>query len=218
MIILDKGKQAAGDVAKEELNRTGSTNAAVNMAISGARGSMDNLTMMAGSIGQAKVRGRRLERGYEDRVLPHFKRGDKGGRQKGFIASSFKRGLQPTEFFMLSVSGRESLVDTAVRTAKSGYMQRRLINAMDDLKVYNDDMLSVRNTANRIIQFSYGEDGIDPSRGVHGSPFNIDIVVDDALGTDGAMEVDHDSYDRDEQEDDLGGWEFEAEENDGGEN
>ncbi|MEC8266296.1 MAG: hypothetical protein VXZ95_02265, partial [Candidatus Thermoplasmatota archaeon] len=218
MIILDQGKQAAGDVAKDELNRSGSTNAAVNMAISGARGSMDNLTMMAGSIGQAKVRGRRLERGYEDRVLPHFKRGDKGGRQKGFIASSFKRGLQPTEFFMLSVSGRESLVDTAVRTAKSGYMQRRLINAMDDLKVYNDDMLSVRNTANRIIQFSYGEDGIDPSRGVHGSPFNIDIVVDDALGTDGAMEVDHDSYDRDEQEDDLGGWEFEAEENDGGEN
>ncbi|MEC8626545.1 MAG: DNA-directed RNA polymerase subunit A', partial [Candidatus Thermoplasmatota archaeon] len=217
MIILDQGKQAAGDVAKDELNRSGSTNAAVNMAISGARGSMDNLTMMAGSIGQAKVRGRRLERGYEDRVLPHFKRGDKGGRQKGFIASSFKRGLQPTEFFMLSVSGRESLVDTAVRTAKSGYMQRRLINAMDDLKVYNDDMLSVRNTANRIIQFSYGEDGIDPSRGVHGSPFNIDIVVDDALGTDGAMEVDHDSYDRDEQEDDLGGWEFEAEENDGGE-
>ena len=218
MIILDQGKQAAGDVAKDELNRSGSTNAAVNMAISGARGSMDNLTMMAGSIGQAKVRGRRLERGYEDRVLPHFKRGDKGGRQKGFIASSFKRGLQPTEFFMLSVSGRESLVDTAVRTAKSGYMQRRLINAMDDLKVYNDDMLSVRNTANRIIQFSYGEDGIDPSRGVHGSPFNIDIVVDDALGTDGAMEVDHDSYDRDEQEDDLGGWEFETEENDGGEN
>ena len=217
MIILDQGKQAAGDVAKDELNRSGSTNAAVNMAISGARGSMDNLTMMAGSIGQAKVRGRRLERGYEDRVLPHFKRHDKGGRQKGFIASSFKRGLQPTEFFMLSVSGRESLVDTAVRTAKSGYMQRRLINAMDDLKVYNDDMLSVRNTANRIIQFSYGEDGIDPSRGVHGSPFNIDIVVDDALGTDGAMEVDHDSYDRDEQEDDLGGWEFEAEENDGGE-
>ena len=59
---------------------------------------------------------------------------------------------------MLSVSGRESLVDTAVRTSKSGYMQRRLINAMDDLKVFNDDMLSVRNTANRIIQFSYGEE------------------------------------------------------------
>ncbi|DAC07457.1 MAG TPA: hypothetical protein D7H88_05670, partial [Candidatus Poseidoniales archaeon] len=75
MVMLDKGKQEAGDIAKDELNKSGSTNAAVNMAISGARGSMDNLTMMAASIGQAKVRGKRLERGYDDRVLPHFKRG-----------------------------------------------------------------------------------------------------------------------------------------------
>jgi DNA-directed RNA polymerase subunit A' len=188
------------------------------MAISGARGSMDNLTMMAASIGQAKVRGKRLERGYDDRVLPHFKRGGRGAPDRGFIASSFKRGLKPTEFFMLSVSGRESLVDTAVRTAKSGYMQRRLINAMDDLKVFDDEMLSVRNTANRIIQFSYGEDGIDPSRGVHGSPFNIDVIVDAALGTSGGLEIDRDSYEREVVEEDLGAWEDDAEEDVGGEN
>ena len=194
MVILDQGKQEAGDVAKNELAQSGSTNAAVNMAISGARGSMDNLNMMAGSIGQAKVRGKRLERGYNERVLPHFRRGGRAAADRGFISSSFKRGLEPTEFFMLSISGRESLVDTAVRTAKSGYMQRRLINAMDDLKVYDDSMLSVRNTANRIIQFSYGEDGIDPSRGVHGSPFNIDVIVDEALGTEGATVDVRDSY------------------------
>jgi len=216
MQMLDKGKQEAGDIAKDELNKSGSTNAAVNMAISGARGSMDNLTMMAASIGQAKVRGKRLERGYDERVLPHFKRGGRGADERGFIASSFKRGLEPTEFFMLSVSGRESLVDTAVRTAKSGYMQRRLINAMDDLKVYDDDMLSVRNTANRIIQFSYGEDGIDPSRGVHGSPFNIDVIVDSALGTEGGLEIDRESFDRDSDEEDMGAWEFEADEIEGG--
>jgi DNA-directed RNA polymerase beta' subunit len=212
MQMLDKGKQEAGDIAKDELNKSGSTNAAVNMAISGARGSMDNLTMMAASIGQAKVRGKRLERGYDERVLPHFKRGGRGADERGFIASSFKRGLEPTEFFMLSVSGRESLVDTAVRTAKSGYMQRRLINAMDDLKVYDDEMLSVRNTANRIIQFSYGEDGIDPSRGVHGSPFNIDVIVDAALGTEGGLEIDRESFERDDEEEDFGGWEFDIEE------
>ncbi len=205
MVILDLGKQAAGDVAKDYLNQSGSTNAAVSMAISGARGSMDNLTMMAGSIGQAKVRGARLERGYHQRVLPHFKRGGLGAPERGFISSSFKRGLEPTEFFMLSVSGRESLVDTAVRTSKSGYMQRRLINAMDDLKVYDDGNLSVRNTANRIIQFSYGEDGIDPSRGVHGKPFNIDVIVDAALGTDGPKKVEDDSYvDRGDKVFDLG--------------
>jgi DNA-directed RNA polymerase subunit A' len=217
MVMLDEGKQKAGDIAKDELNQSGSTNAAVNMAISGARGSMDNLTMMAGSIGQAKVRGKRLERGYNDRVLAHFKRGGRGALDRGFISNSFKRGLEPTEFFMLSVSGRESLVDTAVRTAKSGYMQRRLINAMDDLKVYDDEMLSVRNTANRIIQFSYGEDGIDPSRGVHGSPFNIDVIVDEALGTEGATVVERKSRERDEKEEDMGAWEFEAEA-EGGEN
>ena len=218
MVMLDEGKQKAGDIAKDELNQSGSTNAAVNMAISGARGSMDNLTMMAGSIGQAKVRGKRLERGYNDRVLAHFKRGGRGALDRGFISNSFKRGLEPTEFFMLSVSGRESLVDTAVRTAKSGYMQRRLINAMDDLKVYDDEMLSVRNTANRIIQFSYGEDGIDPSRGVHGSPFNIDVIVDEALGTEGATIVQRESRERDESEEDMGAWEFEEADIDGGEN
>tara|TARA_B100000575_G_scaffold99355_1_gene79276 strand:+ start:888 stop:4088 length:3201 start_codon:yes stop_codon:yes gene_type:complete len=217
MVMLDEGKQKAGDIAKDELNQSGSTNAAVNMAISGARGSMDNLTMMAGSIGQAKVRGKRLERGYNDRVLAHFKRGGRGALDRGFISNSFKRGLEPTEFFMLSVSGRESLVDTAVRTAKSGYMQRRLINAMDDLKVYDDEMLSVRNTANRIIQFSYGEDGIDPSRGVHGSPFNIDVIVDEALGTEGATVVERASRERDESEEDMGAWEFEEADSDGGE-
>ncbi len=177
--ILDKGKAESGEVAKDHL---GSDNPAVMMAVSGARGSMDNLAMMAGSIGQPKVRGKRLERGYQDRVLPHFQRGVKGAEEKGFVSSSFKRGLEPTEFFMLSVSGRESLVDTAVRTSKSGYMQRRLINAMDDLKVADDGMNSVRNTANRIIQFEYGEDGVDPARSRKGSPVDVTQTLEDALG------------------------------------
>ena len=87
-----------------------------------------------------------------------------------------------TEVSSSSLAKGESLVDTAVRTSKSGYMQRRLINAMDDLKVANDDMASVRNTANRIIQFEYGEDGTDPARSRKGSPFDVDQVLSDALG------------------------------------
>ena len=179
LTILDAAKAETGNVAKAQL---GDDNSAVLMATSGARGSMDNLAMMAGSIGQPKVRGKRLEMGYQDRVLSHFPRKVKGSKEKGFVSSSFKRGLEPTEFFMLSVSGRESLVDTAVRTSKSGYMQRRLINAMDDLKVSNDTKASVRNTANRIIQFEYGEDGTDPARSRKGSPFDVDQVLNDALG------------------------------------
>ncbi len=177
--LLDSAKGESGNVAKSYL---GDDNSAVIMATSGARGSMDNLAMMAGSIGQPKVRGKRLERGYQDRVLSHFARGVKGSREKGFVASSFKKGLEPTEFFMLSISGRESLVDTAVRTSKSGYMQRRLINAMEDLKVSADGKGSVRNTADRIIQFEYGEDGIDPARSRKGMPFDVTQVLDEALG------------------------------------
>ncbi len=177
--LLDSAKGESGNVAKSYL---GDDNSAVIMATSGARGSMDNLAMMAGSIGQPKVRGKRLERGYQDRVLSHFARGVKGSREKGFVASSFKKGLEPTEFFMLSISGRESLVDTAVRTSKSGYMQRRLINAMEDLKVSADRKGSVRNTADRIIQFEYGEDGIDPARSRKGMPFDVAQVLDEALG------------------------------------
>jgi DNA-directed RNA polymerase beta' subunit len=179
MQILDQSRSRTGEIAKEHL---ASDNAAVMMAVSGARGSMDNLSMMAGSIGQTRVRGQRLERGYKDRVLSHFKRNAKGAQEKGFVQSSFKKGLEPTEFFMLSVSGRESLVDTAVRTSKSGYMQRRLINAMDDLKVHGDSHRSVRNTADRIIQFSYGEDGTDPTRSIRGSAINIRDVLDNVLG------------------------------------
>lgn len=179
MLILDTSRSRSGEIAKEHL---ASDNAAVMMAVSGARGSMDNLSMMAGSIGQTRVRGQRLERGYKNRVLSHFRRDAKGAREKGFVSSSFKRGLEPTEFFMLSVSGRESLVDTAVRTSKSGYMQRRLINAMDDLKVTRDLPSSVRNTADRIIQFSYGEDGVDPTHSIRGEAVNIRSVLDKAIG------------------------------------
>ena len=81
--------------------------------------------------------------------------------------------------------GREGLVDTAVRTSRSGYMQRRLINALEDLKVMQDG--SVRNTAGTIIQFSYGEDGIDPCRSVQGDPVDVDDIILTVLGDQGEL-------------------------------
>jgi DNA-directed RNA polymerase subunit A' len=150
------------------------------MARSGARASMLNLSQMAGSIGQQAVRGERLFRGYYQRTLPHFKRGDLGAEAHGFVRSSYKSGLNPTEYFFHSMGGREGLVDTAVRTSRSGYMQRRLINALEDLKVVEDR--SVRNTANTIIQFKYGEDGVDPSRIPSGKAVDVDEVIKEVLG------------------------------------
>jgi len=172
MRVLGRARDEAGRIAGRYL---GLENSAVIMAKSGARGSMLNLSQMSGSIGQQAVRGERIHRGYYDRTLPHFKRGDLGAFARGFVKSSYKRGLSPIEYFFHSMGGREGLVDTAVRTSRSGYMQRRLINALEDLKVYLDR--SVRNTSGTIIQFFYGEDGVDPSRSTRGEPVDYDNII-----------------------------------------
>jgi DNA-directed RNA polymerase subunit A' len=177
MKVLGNARDQAGRIAGDQL---GLENAAVQMAKSGARGSMLNLSQMAGCIGQQAVRGERLSRGYWNRTLPHFRQGDLGAKAKGFVTNSYKSGLTPTEFFFHSMGGREGLVDTAVRTSRSGYMQRRLINALEDLKLKQDH--TVRNTADSIIQFEYGEDGIDPCRGVGGEAIDIDDVLLEVLG------------------------------------
>ena len=174
---LGQARDTAGEIAGRYL---GLENPAVILAKSGARGSMLNLTQMAGAVGQQSVRGERLLRGYVHRTLPHFARGDLGADARGFVSSSYKRGLSPTEYFFHSMGGRESLVDTAVRTSRSGYMQRRLINALEDLKVAEDG--TVRNTAGTVIEYKYGEDGIDPTRSYQGAPVSLDEVVSQVLG------------------------------------
>jgi DNA-directed RNA polymerase subunit A' len=174
---LGKARDKAGLIAGDHL---GIENSAVIMARTGARGSMLNLSQMAGCIGQQAVRGERLSRGYRGRTLPHFQAGDLGAQAKGFVKSSYKSGLHPTEYFFHAMGGREGLVDTAVRTSRSGYMQRRLINALEDLKVKEDG--TVRNTADTIVQFQFGEDGVDPSRSVQGDPVDIDDILQEVLG------------------------------------
>jgi len=180
MKVLGKARDTAGQIAGRHL---GLENSAVIMARCGARGSMLNLSQMAGAIGQQAVRGERLSRGYWNRTLPHYRKGDLGSEARGFIKDSYKSGLTPTEYFFHSMGGREGLVDTAVRTSRSGYMQRRLINALEDLKVMQDG--SVRNTAGTVIQFTYGEDGVDPCRSVQGEAVDIDDVLLTVLGSEG---------------------------------
>jgi len=174
MRVTGKTRDMAGEIAGKHL---GLNNSAVIMAKSGARGSMLNLSQMSGCVGQQAVRGERIHRGYQYRTLPHFKKGDLGASAKGFVASSYKNGLTPTEYFFHSMGGREGLVDTAVRTSRSGYMQRRLINALEDLKVENDG--TVRHAGGEIIQFIYGEDGIDPTKSVGGDAVDVDRIIAD---------------------------------------
>ncbi len=176
MQVLGKARDNTGEIAGRHL---GLSNSAVVMAVSGARGSMLNLTQMAGCVGQQAVRGERIMRGYEDRTLPHFKKGNRGAEGHGFVMNSYKSGLNPTEFFFHAIGGREGLVDTAVRTSQSGYLQRRMINALQDLKVAYDG--TVRTTGGRIIQFSYGEDSTDPMKSSFGQPVDVKGIVENIL-------------------------------------
>ncbi|TFF96707.1 DNA-directed RNA polymerase subunit A' [Candidatus Thorarchaeota archaeon] len=177
MATLAEARDSAGEVAGEHL---GLENAAVIMAQTGARGSRLNLSQMAAVVGQQAVRGERISRGYIGRTLPHFERGDLGARARGFVTSSYKSGLDPIEYWFHAAGGREGLVDTAVRTSTSGYMQRRLMTALQDLKVESDG--TVRTAPGRIVQFRFGDDGVDPSKSDHGRSVNIDIAIEKVLG------------------------------------
>lgn len=177
MGVLGNARDEAGKIAGKHL---GMNNPAVIMAKAGARGSMLNLSQMAGCVGQQAVRGERLSRGYWNRTLPHFEKGDLGAYARGFCSNSYKSGLSPTEFFFHAMGGREGLVDTAVRTSRSGYMQRRLVSALEDLKLTADG--TVRNTIGTVVQFKYGEDGVDPARTVRGKAIDLDDLFAEVLG------------------------------------
>lgn len=179
MKTLGEARDGAGKIAGKHL---GMSNPAVIMAKAGARGSMLNLSQMAGCVGQQAVRGERLSRGYWGRTLPHFQKGDLGAYARGFCSNSYKSGLSPTEFFFHAMGGREGLVDTAVRTSRSGYMQRRLVSALEDLKLTADG--TVRNTAGTVVQFLYGEDGVDPSKAVRGKAIDLNDLFFEVLGDD----------------------------------
>ena len=151
-------------------------NSGVIMARTGARGSSLNIGQMTAALGQQSVRGKRIEKGYQGRPLSHFPPWDLTPDAKGFVRSNYREGLDPTEFFFHAIGGREGLVDTAVRTQQSGYMQRRLINALEHIKAEYD--LTVRDSFGNIIQFLYGEDGIDPAKSDHGKAVNVEHLVE----------------------------------------
>ncbi|WIV68574.1 DNA-directed RNA polymerase subunit A' [Natrialbaceae archaeon AArc-T1-2] len=170
MQTLSRARDNAGNIAEEHFE---DDNPAVVMAESGARGSMLNLTQMAGCVGQQAVRGERINRGYEDRTLSHYQPNDLSAEAHGFVENSYTGGLTPREFFFHAMGGREGLVDTAVRTSKSGYLQRRLINALSELETQYDG--TVRDTSDTIVQFEFGEDGTSPVKVSSSEDGDIDV-------------------------------------------
>jgi len=156
---LNDVRTKIGDIVKKEFPED---NPVSKMIKSGGGGNMLNITQMASCVGQQAFAGGRVDIGYTNRTLSFFKQNDLSPKARGFIKNSFIKGLRPDEFFFQSVTGRDSLMDTALRTPKSGYLYRRLANALQDLKVEYDR--TVRDSNNNIIQFTYGEDGIDVSK------------------------------------------------------
>ncbi len=170
---LGKARNVAGITANSSLS---DDNAGKIMATTGARGSALNVGQMAGALGQQSRRGKRLHTGYSNRTLSHFKENDHNPDSHGFVKSNFRDGLSTLEFFFHAMGGREGLVDTAVRTQQSGYMQRRLINALEHIRLEYD--FTVRDPHGHIMQFLYGEDGIDVAKSDHGEAFNINRLVE----------------------------------------
>ena len=172
---LSKARDQAGELAEQYL-KTQTDNSGVIMTKTGARGSMLNIAQMVATVGQQSIRGQRIRRGYRDRALSFFEKGDVGAEARGFVYACYQEGLTPVEFFFHSMGGREGLVDTAVRTQQSGYMQRRLINALEHIRVEYDG--TVRDSRGDIIQFRYGEDGVDTAKSDHGKAVNTERLVE----------------------------------------
>ncbi|MFH1605817.1 MAG: DNA-directed RNA polymerase subunit A' [Nanoarchaeota archaeon] len=168
---LNKARNDTGEIVAERSNQKTDTMAMVR---SGARGNLINLAQMSACVGQQALRGSRINKGYTGRTLSCFKKNDLGPEAHGFIENGFKKGLKPYEMFFMAMTGRDSMMDTALRTPKSGYLYRRLANALQDLKVEYD--FTVRDAAGKIIQFLYGEDGIDVSKSEAGK-INIKNII-----------------------------------------
>jgi DNA-directed RNA polymerase subunit A' len=157
--ILNEVRTTIGAIVKQNFPEE---NNAAHIISSGAAGSMLNITQIGCCIGQQTMWNKRIGFGYTERTLSFFKQGDIGPQSRGFIKSSYFKGLKPFEYFFGAMTGRDSLMDTALRTPKSGYLYRRLVSALQDLKVAYDG--TVRDASDNIVQFIYGDDGKDVVR------------------------------------------------------
>ncbi len=165
--ILNQATSESGKVGLKSLDKN---NRFVTMVNAGSKGSDLNISFMISCLGQQNVDGKRIPYGFEHRTLPHFTKYDDSPSARGFVESSYINGLSPQELFFHAMGGRVGLIDTAVKTSTTGYIQRRLIKGLEDLMVNYD--MTVRSNKNKIVQFRYGEDNIDTTK-VENQPLPI---------------------------------------------
>lgn len=154
--------QATSEAGKIALARLGPSNRFVQQVQSGSKGSDLNISQMIACLGQQNVDGKRIPYGMDHRTLPYFVKYDDSPVARGFVESSYIDGLKPHELFFHTMAGRVGLIDTAVKTSSTGYIQRRLIKGLEDMKVSYD--MTIRTSKGRIVQFAYGDDGLDTTK------------------------------------------------------
>ncbi len=154
--ILNEAANITGKIGRKSLSKD---NRFVAMAVCGSKGSDLNISQMISCLGQQNVDGKRIPYGFDSRTLPHYSKYDDSPGARGFVENSFISGLTPQELFFHAMGGRTGLIDTAVKTSTTGYVQRRLIKGLEDLMVSYD--MTVRNNKNKIVQFLYGDNGFD---------------------------------------------------------
>ena len=157
--VLNKATEQAGKISRKSLSKD---NRFVMIVNSGSKGSPINISQMISCLGQTNVDGKRIPYGFDNRTLPHYTKYDDSPGARGFIENSYISGLTAPELFFHAMGGRIGLIDTAVKTSQTGYIQRRLIKGLEDLKVEYD--MTVRNNKGKIIQFAYGDDGFESTK------------------------------------------------------
>ncbi|KAL4220549.1 DNA-directed RNA polymerase II subunit RPB1 [Mactra antiquata] len=154
--ILNDARDKTGSKAQKSLSDFNNFKA---MVVAGSKGSKINISQVIACVGQQNVEGKRIPFGFRHRTLPHFIKDDYGPESRGFVENSYLAGLTPSEFYFHAMGGREGLIDTAVKTAETGYIQRRLIKAMESVMVKYDG--TIRNQVEQLVQLRYGEDGLE---------------------------------------------------------
>ena len=191
--ILNQASSQAGKIGRTSLDPS---NRFVKMVKAGSKGSDLNISQMISCLGQQNVDGKRIPYGFDDRTLPHYTKYNDTPIARGFVESSFISGLTPEELFFHAMGGRVGLIDTAVKTSQTGYIQRRIIKGCEDLKAEYD--MTVRNNKGKIAQYTYGDDNFDPCKvegyslgllnlDINGIYQHYDIPHKNATGTDGPV-------------------------------
>ena len=160
------GSQISNDVAlgclPDGLQKPFPANQMQTMTVSGAKGGLVNATLISCNLGQQVLEGRRVPLMVSGKSLPCYAPFETDIRAGGYVVSRFLTGIRPQEYYFHHMAGRVGLIDTAVKTSRSGYLQRCIVKGMEGLEVAYDT--SVRDSDGTLVQFLYGEDGLEVAK------------------------------------------------------